>query len=80
METEQGLYAQVIMLRQKYWKFVATEKRKNEAKFKFQGQSSRSQRWFDLDFDGIEVNFGTLETDLYKKLCQGHDDKQDTNT
>ena len=80
METEQGLYAQVIMLRQKYLKFVATEKRKNEAKFKFQGQSSRSQRWFDLDFDCIEVNFGTLETDLYKKLCQGHDDKQDTNT
>ena len=44
METEQGLYAQVIMLRQDDLKFVATDKNKNEAKFKFQGQSARSQQ------------------------------------
>ena len=43
MATEQGLYAQVIMLRQKYLKFVATDRNKNEAKSKFQGQSARSQ-------------------------------------
>ena len=40
----------------------------NEAKFKFQGEYARSQRWFDLDLDWIEVNFSTSEPDLYKKL------------
>ena len=53
MAMEQGLYAQVIMLRQKYLKFVAAYMNKNEAKFKFQGKSTRSQRWFDLGFDWI---------------------------
>ena len=53
MATELGLYAQVIMLRQKYLKFVATDKNKIEAKFNFQGQSTRSKRWFDLDFGWI---------------------------
>ena len=40
---EQGLYAQVIMIRQKDLKFVAKDRNKNEAKFKFQGLSARSQ-------------------------------------
>ena len=44
MSTEQGLYAQVVKIRQKYLKFIAENKNKNEAKFKFQGQSVRSQR------------------------------------
>ena len=39
---EQGLYSQVIKIRLKDLKFVATDKNKNEAKFKFQGQSVRS--------------------------------------
>ena len=51
MAMEQGLYSQVIMLHWKYLEFVATDKNKNEAKFKFQGQSARSQRLFGLDFD-----------------------------
>ena len=55
------------MLRQKYLKFVATDKNENESKFKFQGQSTRSQRLFDLDLDWIEVNFSTCEPDLYKE-------------
>ena len=80
MAVEQGLYAQVIMLHRKYLKFSATDKNKNEAKFKFQGQSAISQRWFDLDFYCIEVNFSTRESDIYKKLSQSHDDKQYTNT
>ena len=80
MAMEQGLYAQVIMIRGKDLKFVATDKEKNEAKFKFQGQSVRSQQWFDLDLDWIEVNFSTRETDFYKKLFQSHDDTQDINT
>ena len=60
MSIEQGLYAQVFM------KFVAENNNNNEANFKFQGQSARSQRWFDIDFDWIEVNFRTREPDLYK--------------
>ena len=32
---EQGLYAQVVKLRQKYLGFTAENKNKNEAKFKF---------------------------------------------
>ena len=50
------------------------------AKFKFQGRSARSQRWFDLEFDWIEVNFRTCDPDFYKKLFLVHEDTQDTNT
>ena len=41
MSMEQGLYAQVVKLRWKDLKFIAANKKKNEAKFKFQGQSAR---------------------------------------
>ena len=51
---EQGLYAQVIIICRKYLKFVVTDKNQNEAKFKFQGQYARSQRWFDLDSDWMK--------------------------
>ena len=80
MEMEQSLYSQVIRIRRKYLKFVATDKNKNEAKFKFRGQSARSQRWFDLDFDWVEVNFSTSEPDFYKKIFQIHDNTQDIHT
>ena len=80
MAMEQGLYAQVIRIRRKDLEFVATDKIKIEAKFKFQGQSARSQRWFDLDLDWIEVNSSTSEPDLYKKLFQRHEHTYDTNT
>ena len=49
MATEQSLYVQVVKLRRKNLKCVATDKIKNEAILKFQGQSARSQPWFDLD-------------------------------
>ena len=42
MAMEQGLYSQVIGIRRKGLKFVATDKSKIEAKFTFQGQSTRS--------------------------------------
>ena len=80
MSMEQGLYAQAVMIRWKDLKFIAANKNANEAKFKFQGLSERSQRWFDLDFDWIKVNFSTCEPDFYKKCFQNHDDTQDTNT
>ena len=57
----------MIRIRQKDLKFVATDKNKIEAKFKFQGQYARSQRWFDIDLDWIEVQFSTREPDFYKK-------------
>ena len=55
-------------------------KNKDEAKFKFHGQSARSQCWFDLDFDWIEEKFSTHEPDFYKTLFHSHKDTQDTNT
>ena len=67
------------MPRRKYLKFVATDKNRNETKFKFQDQSARSQRWFDLEFYWIEVNFSTHEPDLYKNCFLRCDDTQDTN-
>ena len=60
-------------------KFIVQNENKNEAKFNFQCQSTRSQRWFDLDFDSIEVSFSTLEPDLYNKFFKSHDDTQDIN-
>ena len=80
MAMEQILYSQVIRIRRKDLKFIVTDKNKIEAKFKFQGQSAGSQRWFDLDFGWIEVNFSTREPVFYKKLFQSHDDTQDKNT
>ena len=77
---EQILYAQVVNLWPKDLKFVAADKNKSEAKFKFQGQSAISQLLFDLDLDWIEINFSSREPDFYKKLFQGHDDTQDDNT
>ena len=53
MAMEQGLYSQVVKLCRKDLKFIAANKDKNEAKFKFLGQSARSQHWFDLEFDRI---------------------------
>ena len=77
---EQGLYAQVVNISREDLIFIAKNKNKNEAKFKFQGQSARSQRWFDLEFDCIGVNFSTCESDFYKKRFHSHDNTQDTNT
>ena len=61
---EQGLYAKFVKLRWKDLKSIAENKNKNEATFKFQGLSTRSQHWFDLGFDCIEVNFSTREPDF----------------
>ena len=80
MATEQGLYSQAVILRRKDLKLISEYNNKNEAKFKFQGQSARSQRWFDLEFDWIEVIFSTSEPGFYKKTFQSHDNTQDINT
>ena len=80
MATEHGLFAYVVNLRPKDLKFIEENENKNKAKFKFQGQYARSQRWFDLDFVWIEVNFSTCETYFYRNFFQSHDNTQDTNT
>ena len=80
MATEQSLYTQVIRIRQKYLKFIAMGKNKIEAKFNFQGKLARSQQWFDLDLDWIEVNFSTREPDFDKECFKIHDGTQDNNT
>ena len=77
MSMWQTLYEQVVKIRRKDLQFFVADKNKSEAKFKFQGQSARSQLWFDLDLDWIDIHFITCEPDLYKKIFQSHDDKQD---
>ena len=79
MALEQVLYSQVVMLCQKYFNITEANKNKNEDKFKFQGQSIRSQHWFDLDFDWIEVNFSTRDPGFYSKIYHRHDKTQDIN-
>ena len=68
MATEQGLYAEVFILFQKYLNINEENYNKNGYKFKFQGQS---------DFDWIEESFSTHIPDLYKKIFQRHDETQD---
>ena len=46
MATKQVLYAQVDKISQKDLKFIAENKNKYEAKFKFQGQSAISNHWY----------------------------------
>ena len=77
MAMEQILYAKVVKLRRKYLLFDAADKNKTESKFNFQGKYARSQLWFDLDLDYIDMHFSTREPYFYKKLFQIHDDKQD---
>ena len=58
---------------------IAKNKNKIEAKLKFQGQSSISQRLFDLHFDWIELKFSTSEPNFFKKRFLIHDNTQDAN-
>ena len=79
MAMEQGLYAQVVKISHKDLKFIVENMNKNEAKFKFRGQSIRPHNWFDLYFDWVEVNISTREPGFYKKFFHSHDNIQDTN-
>ena len=71
MATEQGLYTQGVMLRRKYLNITEENKDKNEDKFKFQGQSARSQRWFDLGFYLIEKNSAHVNLISIRKYFKG---------
>ena len=61
-------------------KITESNKNKNEDKFKLQGQSARSQCWFDILFYWIEENYSTYEPGFCKTIYQRHDEIQDTNT
>ena len=61
-------------------KFIVENKNKIEARFKFKGQSTISQRWLDFHFDWIGVNFSTRESDFNKQSFQIQGDTQNTNT
>ena len=80
MAVEQCVYVQVVPLCRKDLKITEENKNKNEVKFKFQGQSARSQRWFNIDLDCIEEHFSTREPIFYKTIYKRHDETKDTNT
>ena len=46
----------------------------------FQGQSTVSTGWFNLDNEWLKRNFSTLETDYYKKLFENNIEGQDIET
>ena len=56
MAMEHSLYVEVVKLWRKDLLFFAVHRNKTEAKFKFQGQSARSQLWLDLDLYWIGKN------------------------
>ena len=66
MATGQGFCAQVIMIRRRDSENKG-EKEKIK-KYKFQGQSARSRRWFDIYHDWLEEIIRTPEPDFYK-IC-----------
>ena len=54
MATEHRLYSQVVMIRQNG---LDNKKEKdNTKKYKFQGQSTRSILWFNLNHEWLEEN------------------------
>ena len=63
MALEQGLYAQVVMIHRRN---LDDLKEKDKAKcFNFQGKSTRTKHWFDLDHEWLKENFMTREPDFY---------------
>ena len=68
MAMEQGLYAQVVMIRRK--ESENKKEKENTKKYNFQGKFARSRRWFYLDHEWLEENFMTRETYFYRKNHQ----------
>ena len=76
MAIEQGLYAQVVIICQKYLNITQENRNKKEDKFKFQDQFARSQHYFDIFYYWIENN-PTRKPDLYTIIFQRHNETQD---
>ena len=57
MAVEQGLYAQVVMIRQR--ESDDKKEKENTKKYNFQGQPARSRRCFNIDHGWLKENFRT---------------------
>ena len=68
MSTEQGLYAQVVTIHQKYSDHK--KEKENTKKYNLQGKSTRPIIWFDLDHELLEGNLRTHEPDFYKSFIK----------
>ena len=68
MATEQGLYAQVVMIRRR--ESYDKNEKGNTKKYNFRGKSARSRRWFDLDHEWLEENFRTRGPDFYENYIK----------
>ena len=81
MDLENGLYAQVVMIRRSNLDDIEEKDKKHV--FNFQGKLARAKHWFNIDHEWPKENFMTCEPDFYKKLYQNkfrgdkkHDYKQ----
>ena len=65
---ENSLYSQVVMILRR----ESDDKKEIEKtnKYNYQGKSSWSRRWLDLDHEGSKENFMTREPDFYERLYQ----------
>ena len=63
MALEQGLYAQVVIIRRRESDDIK-EKYKTK-KYNFQGQSARTKHWFNIDHEWLKEKFMTSEPDFY---------------
>ena len=70
MATEQGLYAQVVMIRRKDSEYKKGKEKENTNKYNFQIQSERLRRLFDLDHEWLEENSRTHKPDYYKHFIR----------
>ena len=50
-------------------KKTSIQNNKNKAKFKFEGKSARSKKWFVLEYKRTK-KFKTIERDYYNRLLQ----------
>ena len=66
MALEQWLYAKVFMIHRRNLNDINI-KDKTKA-FNFQGKSSRTKHWFDIDHEWLKEKFTTREPDFYKSI------------
>ena len=81
MATEQVLYAQVFLIRRK--ESENQTENKNTKKYNFQGQSARTRRWLNIDYECRKEDSMTREPGFYRKLYKtkfrGDDTKSFSN-
>ena len=63
MALEQGLYAQVVMMRRR--NLYDIKEKYRTKKFNFQGKSARTKHWFDIDSEWLRKSFMSREPYFY---------------